>query len=252
MHGSALWIKLNRPEVLNAIDPVMVSALHAALDSVESRDDVRAIVLTGAGRAFCAGADIRFLNENGHASIAARDFLRSIPALMERLESFPCPVIAAVNGVAAGGGLELVLCCDLVLAARSAKLGDAHAKYGLIPGAGSAVRLPRKIGATRAKYLLFTGALLTADEMLTAGLVNEAVPDEELEETTMRLVEAIARNSPLGIRRTKTVVNEGMDQALASALQLEALASELHMASADAAEGISAFGEKRKPRFVGR
>jgi enoyl-CoA hydratase len=247
-----LWVKLNRPEVLNAINPAMVSALHAALDLAESREDVRAVVLTGAGRAFCAGADIRYLSENRQGSVAVRDFLRSIPMLMERLERFPCPVVAAVNGVAAGGGLELVLCCDLVLAARSAKLGDAHANYGLMPGGGGAVRLPRKIGVTRAKHLLFTGALLTAAEMVKAGLVNEAVPDEALEDATMQLVEVIARNSPLGIRRTKAVVNDGMEQALPSALRLEALASELHMASADAAEGISAFAEKRKPRFVGR
>jgi enoyl-CoA hydratase/carnithine racemase len=172
--------------------------------------------------------------------------------MMTRLERFPRPVIAAVNGLAMAGGLELLLCCDLVIAARSAKLGDAHANFGLLPGGGSSVRLPRKIGPTRAKYLLFTGESVPAEELVAAGLVNEVVEDADLMAATRRLVAKLAVKSPLVLRRMKALVDDGLEQPSAQALRLELLASEVHAQSADLKEGLAAFVEKRQPRFTGR
>ncbi|TXH40894.1 MAG: enoyl-CoA hydratase/isomerase family protein, partial [Burkholderiaceae bacterium] len=152
----AMWIRLNRPEAMNSLTPQLLAGLSAALDEAQARDEVKAIGLTGAGRAFCAGADLKFVRADVTGPEAAAAFLQRVLATMNRIAAFPKPVIAALNGLALAGGLELVLCCDLVIAARSAKLGDAHANYGLLPGGGASVRLPRLIGAARAKYLMFT------------------------------------------------------------------------------------------------
>jgi len=245
----ALWITLRRPRAMNAITPEIVSGINAALDEAELDTDIKAVVITGIGPAFCTGADLKFIQ--GQAAEAISAFLKSVLAMMDRLETFPRPVIAAINGIAVAGGLELVLCCDLVIAARSAKLGDAHANYGLLPGGGGSVRLPRKIGATRAKYLLYTGEFVAAEVLREAGLVNEVVDDADLVAATDRLVEKIASKSPLVLRRLKTLVDDGLEQPRTTALRLELLASEVHAGSQDMKEGLAAFAEKRKPRFVG-
>ena len=145
-----------------------------------------------------------------------------------------------------------MLCCDLVLAVRSAKIGDAHANYGLLPGGGSSVRLPRKIGPTRAKYLLFTGEFVPAADLVAPGLVNEVVEDRELIKAVERLVAKLAAKSPLVLRRMKALVDDGLEQPSATALRLEILASEVHAHSHDMKEGLAAFEEKRKPHFIGR
>jgi len=265
--NGALWITLNRPQAMNAITPAMVREIDNALDAAARRPGVRAIVLAATGAAFCAGADLKFAQAGFHDDItvdnagagtppgadsAASDFLESLLRVMKRLEQAPQPVIAAVNGLALAGGLELVLCCDLVIAARSARLGDAHANYGLLPGGGASARLPRKIGPTRAKYLLFTGDFLPAEYFLQAGLVNAVVDDDELEQAVLSLVEKIAAKSPLGLRRMKSLVDDGLEQPLETALRLELLASEVHRHSFDQEEGLAAFNEKRKPQFLGR
>jgi enoyl-CoA hydratase len=172
--------------------------------------------------------------------------------VMTRLEKFPKPVIAAVNGLALAGGLELVLCCDLVIAARSARLGDAHANFGLLPGGGSSVRLPRKIGPTRAKHLLYTGEFVPAEQLREAGLVNEVVDDADLLAAAGRLVARLRTKSPLVLRRMKALVDDGLEQPIETALRLELLASEVHAHSHDMKEGLAAFEEKRAPVFTGR
>lgn len=251
--GAGLFLTLNRPDALNAINPPVVAALDRALDEAERSDEIRAVVLTAAGRAFCAGADLKYVRvATGGDERAMAAFLDSILALFNRIEKFPRPVIAAINGLALAGGLELVLCCDLVIAAQSAKLGDAHANYGLLPGGGSSVRLPRKIGPTRAKYLLFTGEFVPAADLVAAGLVNEVVPDDRLAAATEALVEKLAAKSPLGLRRMKALVDDGLEQPSATALRLELLAMEVHTKSYDLQEGLAAFEEKRKPKFIGR
>ncbi len=237
---------------MNAITPEVIRGINDGLTQVENDPNVKAVVLTGAGRAFCAGADLKYVQSqvvNGPQ--AARAFLDDLLATFMRLESFPRPVIAAVNGLALAGGLELVLCCDLVVAAKSAKLGDAHANFGLLPGAGNSVRLPRKIGATRAKYLLYTGEFVPSEDLVQCGLVNEVVADSELEVAVNRLLLKLADKSSLVLRRMKALVDDGLDQPLASALRLELLAGELHASSHDMKEGLAAFQEKRKPSFIG-
>jgi enoyl-CoA hydratase/carnithine racemase len=247
-----MWITLNRPDALNAITPAVVSGINAALDKAQ-QSDVRAVVLTGTGRSFCAGADLKFVrSEAGNDETALSRFLDTVLLVMNRLETFPMPVIAALNGLTLAGGLELTLCCDLVVAARSARLGDAHANYGLLPGGGSSVRLPRKIGPTRAKYLLYTGEFVPAEQLVAAGLVNEVVDDDMLIPATETLVTKLVNKSPLVLRRMKALVDDGLDQPSAIALRQELLVSEVHAHSYDLKEGLAAFEEKRKPRFAGK
>ncbi len=250
---SALWITLNRPAAMNAMTSAMLRRLEALADQADGRDDIRCVVLTGAGRAFCAGADLKAAREEiGGGEDALMRFVGQATRTLNRIEAMRKPVIAAVNGMAFAGGLELILCCDLVLAAQSARLGDAHANYGLFPGGGSSVRLPRKIGPTRAKHMLFTGEPVSAAALMAAGLVNEVVPDSALPAATSRLVATLAAKSPLVLRRMKAAVNDGLDQAQATALRLEQLTWEAHGFSHDLREGLAAFAERRQPRFTGR
>lgn len=246
-----LWIRLNRPEAMNSLTPEVLQGIDQALNEAQDRADVISVVLTGTGRAFCAGADLKYVQTQASGS-GTHGFLDSVLATMSRIDRFPKPVIAALNGITLAGGLELVLCCDLVLAARGAKIGDAHANYGLLPGGGGSVRLPRVIGPTRAKYLLFTGDFLTAEDMMQAGLVNQVVDAGDLEEATQTLVDKIATKSPLGVRRMKALIDDGLQQPMETALRLELLASEVHSHSADQCEGLLAFEEKRPPRFTGQ
>jgi enoyl-CoA hydratase len=249
---NALWITLNRPMALNSITPDMVAGITAALARADD-PEIKAVVLIGTGRAFCAGADLKYVNsatQGGEAATAR--FLDTVLGMMARLEACPRPVIAAVNGLALAGGLELVLCCDLVIAARSAKIGDAHANFGLLPGGGSSVRLPRKIGPTRAKYLLFTGDFVPADDLVACGLINEVVDDGELTAAVESLVAKLASKSSLVLRRMKALVSDGLEQPKDVALRLELLVSEVHAHSHDMKEGLAAFEEKRKPTFIGR
>ena len=253
VRDGALWLTLNRTAALNAITPELVDRLQAALADAEDDPAVSAVVLTGNGRAFCAGADLKYVRQttSGDETAVAR-FLDSVLGVMNRLEKFPKPTIAAINGLALAGGLELVLCCDLVIAARSARLGDAHANFGLLPGGGSSVRLPRKIGPTRAKYLLFTGDFVPAEELEAAGLVNRVVDDADLLAAAGEIVARLRDKSPLVLRRMKALVDDGLEQPVETALRLELLASEVHAHSHDMKEGLAAFEEKRQPRFTGR
>jgi enoyl-CoA hydratase len=252
VRGSAVWITLNRPAALNSITPDMVTGINEALDRADD-PAINAVVLTGTGRAFCAGADLKYVNSVSQGDEpGAAGFLDSVLDMMGRLENCPRPVIAAVNGLALAGGLELVLCCDLVIAARSAKLGDAHANFGLLPGGGSSVRLPRKIGPTRAKYLLFTGDFVPAEDLVSCGLVNEVVSDADLIGAVERLTAKLGSKSSLVLRRMKALVADGLEQPKDVALKLELLASEVHAYSHDMKEGLAAFEAKRAPRFIGR
>lgn len=251
---AAAWVTLNRPDALNAISPEMIDELDRAMDTAEADPETRVLVLTGAGRAFCAGADLTRVR--GDAQQRTRGgvdgFLNNFNRVLNRLEALPLPVIAAINGLALAGGLELVLCCDLVVAAQSAKLGDAHANYGLVPGGGNSVRLPRKIGQTRALYLMFTGEFVPAADLVAAGLVNSVAPDGQLVSATEELVQKMTNKSPLGLARMKRLVLDGLEQPREAALRLEILTNDLQSRSEDMQEGLAAFAEKRSPNFVGR
>ncbi len=215
---------------------------------------MRALVLTGSGRAFCAGADLKeALDVFGRRDPGATSrFFATAQQLFQGVARCKKPVIAAVNGIAAAGGLELILGCDLVIAAESARIGDAHINFGLLPGGGSSIRLPRKIGPARAKYLLYTGDFLPAATLEEWGLVNEVVADGELESAVSELVGKLRDKSPLVLRRMKGLVEDGLDVPLEPALRLELAAWEAHGLSDDLLEGLAAFGEKRKPDYTGR
>lgn len=249
----ALWITLNRPEAMNALSPEMVNRIKQALQVARDDSEIRCVVLTGAGQAFCAGADLSALPRTAdsaqHPAMGA--FLADANDMMDRLQDLPKPVIAAVNGLALAGGLELVLCVDLVIAARSARFGDSHANFGLLPGGGGSARLPRAIGKARAKYLLYTGSSVTADQFSDLGGVSQVVEDGELAREVERLVEKIVAKSPLGLRRMKALVDQGVDLPLNAALANERLTNEIHASSHDMQEGLAAFAEKRRPNFLG-
>lgn len=254
LRGQVVWLTLNRPAAMNAMSPDIMRGIADALDRIQAAEGVRAVVLTGAGRAFCAGGDLKFFRRTLGAGDGPRfmDFLREGLTIMRRLESLPVPTIAAVNGVAVAGGLELILCCDLVVASESARIGDGHAKFGIIPGGGAAIRLPRKLPVALAKQLLFTGRLVSASDLEHWGLINQVVPDAELESAVTALAEEIIQNSPLGLRWIKQLVDDGLDQPLEPALRSEMHAFESYAASEDIMEGLTAFEEKRRPRFRGR
>ncbi|TDJ67765.1 MAG: enoyl-CoA hydratase/isomerase family protein [Proteobacteria bacterium] len=252
--GAVAWITLYRPQVLNALSPNLIDELGRAIALAEDDPAIRVLVITGSPPAFCAGADLKFIGSGIGESLGdgLASFLELLGSVFNALERSMLPTIAAVNGLALAGGLELVLCCDLVIAADSATLGDAHANYGLIPGGGSSIRLPRKIGPTRAKYLLYTGESLAASDLIDCGLVNRVVPDNALRSTVQEIAETIAAKSPLAIRRVKQLVNDAIDQPLLSALRQEINVGIVHTQSQDMREGLAAFKEKRKPKFVGR
>lgn len=246
---SVLWLKLNRPQALNSLTLSLVNALTKSIEDAQNDPDVRVIVLTGEGRAFCAGADLKDPARSRPESGA--EFVKAIGALTELIEMSTKPVIAAVNGIAVAGGLELVLACDLVIAAESARIGDAHSNYALFPGAGATVRLPRKVGLNNAKLLMFTGDLLPAIEWKALGLVNSVVADDAFIDAVADLAKKLATKSPLILARMKQALNDALDQPLAIAIRYERALSNLHHFSADRVEGLAAFKEKRTPQYTG-
>ncbi len=244
-------ITLNRPEALNALSHELMHALDQALDQVLAADGVRAVVITGAGRAFSAGGD---LIEFGKAVEADPTVLIETLAFNQRvfakLEALPFPAIAAVNGTAIAGGLELILCCDVVIAAEGARIGDGHAKYGVIPAAGATVRLMRKLPANVAMHLFFSAEARPAEDFLKWGLVNEVQPFEVLVERSRAVARQFCRQSPQALKAIKALA-----LANASGLASEASKSEIaefrhHVMRADFAEGLLAFREKRQPKYA--
>jgi enoyl-CoA hydratase/carnithine racemase len=252
--GAVLWVALNRPEALNAIDAATIDSLNRALDWAERSAGLRVLVLTGVGRAFSAGADLKAL---AGAKTPAEDaertaaFLQSLGDLTDRIEALPLVTIGAANGTALAGGLELLLACDIVLVAAEAQIGDGHAKYGLLPGAGASVRLPRRIGEVRAKYLILSGALIGAAKAKEWGLAFDTAPAAELPQRAAALAAEFADKSVAAIARAKALLRAQAGLPHAAAMAAERDANRAHHASADRAEGLAAFAGKRKPNFAG-
>ncbi|MBI3964827.1 MAG: enoyl-CoA hydratase/isomerase family protein [Chloroflexi bacterium] len=246
------WLRLNRPDVLNAVSIPLLEALRSALIEIRAEPDLRVVVITGEGRAFSAGADLSFLKTSDAEPGAFRRFLELFLEVSTTLETFERPVIAAINGFALAGGLELVCSCDLAIAADTARIGDAHANFGLIPGGGNSVRLPRLVGLRRAKHLLFTGDFVTAEEAERIGLVNLVVPANQLETATQDLARHIAAKSPKSLAAMKALANAALDVDLERGLRTEIDAIVAHLDTDDAKEGLAAFAEKRTPHFTGR
>lgn len=244
------WITLSRPDQMNALSLRLLDELGDALAAATADEGVRVVAITGAGRAFCAGADLKEVA--GAAPPAGEpDLLDRVQRVFGAIRSGPKPVVAAVNGLALAGGLELVMACDVVFAGESAHLGDAHSNFGVFPGAGGAAVLPRRIGLVRAKYLLFSGASVPARQMMDWGLVNEVVADGELREAVQRFADQLSHKSPAVLRRMKAVANRASDVDEAAALAEEMVNLRAHMRSWDMREGLAAFAEKRKPQFRG-
>ena len=249
--GSGAWLTLNRPDKLNAFNAKMVEEMDRVMDLVEHDAEVFALVMTGEGRAFCAGGDLAVVDAG--MGQGARDprtvLLEDLNRVLNRLELFPKPVIACVNGMALAGGLEMVACADMVFASAKAKIGDVHANSGLLPGGGNSQRLPRKLGLNFAKYLLFTGEILLPERFVPCGFVNEVLAPEELVPRVEQVVQVLGKKSLLTMRRLKHVVHDGLEQPLHAGLRLELIASEAHAFSNDMREGVSSFMEKRSPKF---
>ena len=251
--GNVAWLTLNRPQAMNSLNLGIVARMEEVLPEIAADDGVRVVVLTGAGAAFCAGADLKEVLAGQDLPPGEPDMLdRVSDRVMTPLRNFPKPVIAALNGITMAGGLELAMCCDIVVAAETAQIGDAHANFGVYPGAGGAAVLPRLVPHNVAKYLLFTGKTLSAAEMQTYGLVNEVVPEEQLVEAVTGLAELIAGKSPIALQRMKEVANATLDKSRDAALEHEQVQFRKHMRSYDMAEGLRAFSEKRRPEFRGR
>lgn len=244
-------VKLNRPEAANALSRNLLNELQAAFQALAQDASISVIIITGAGdKAFCAGADLKerktMTDEESLQTIAL------INRVIQTVEQLPQPVIAVLNGVAYGGGLELALACDFRIACRTAKLGLTETSLGIIPGAGGTQRLTRLIGIGRAKELIFTAKRITAIEALTYGIVEHVVEQSELEAFTASLAQAIAKNAPLSLRQAKKAINLGCDVDLQTGLQIESLCYQQLITTEDRQEGLQAFSEKRPPVYRGR
>jgi enoyl-CoA hydratase/carnithine racemase len=247
--GGVARVVLNRPAQLNAISPTLLEDLSRVCDAVESDAGVRAVTLTSTGRAFCAGADLRAVRELSPDPQKWRGFMRLWHRVFNRIEALPVPVIAGVHGLALAGGLELVLVADLVIADEAARLGDQHANFGLVAGGGGSQRLPRLIGARRAKELMLLGGWLSAAEARDWGLVNRVVPAGTVATAVDEMAGSLAAKSDSANRAVKALVNRAFDADLTSGLEMELAVTASHMRSAEAAEGLAAFAEKRTPVF---
>jgi 2-(1,2-epoxy-1,2-dihydrophenyl)acetyl-CoA isomerase len=252
--GAATWITLNRPEALNALDAATKAALVGALREAADDRAVRAVALTGGGRAFCVGQDLRELEaayREGQTPDFAGELERHYAPICRLLAEMPKPTVAVVNGVAAGAGVSLALACDLRLAGTAARFRLAFAGIALIPDAGSTWSLPRVVGLSRAMEIALLGDWVEADQALQFGLVNRVWPADDLERQAAATVAALAAGPTLALARTKALLRDHLQADLAEALAGEAKAQAAAGGSDDHMEGVTAFLEKRPPRFQG-
>ncbi|MBY4108322.1 enoyl-CoA hydratase/isomerase family protein [Rhodococcus fascians] len=247
--GTTTVVTLNRPGAHNALNKQVLNLVHAAIDDADTDLNCRAIVLTGTGvKAFCAGADLREIERLTGRD--AFDYMAAGQAVFNAIARAGTPVIAAVNGVALGGGFELVLASTFAVMSRNATLGLPEAGLGLIPGYGGTQRLPRAIGRQSALHLMLTGSRMTADAAFTAGLC--AVPpvaSNNLMDTALEMAHVIARQGPCAVRSILRAVNDGLDSPLGAGLALESSLAAHAVSSSESVEGIAAFGERRPPVF---
>ncbi len=242
-------IRLNRPEALNALNGTLMDELTAALAAAEADDAVGCMVITGSERAFAAGADIKEMSTKSYADVFKEDFITRNWEAVTRCRK---PVIAAVAGFALGGGCELAMMCDFVIAADTAKFGQPEINLGVIPGAGGTQRLPRFVGKAKAMDMVLTARMMDAAEAERAGLVSRVVPAAELIDAALAAARAIAAQSPLAVMMAKELVNVAFETPLSQGVKTERRLFHSLFAFDDQTEGMAAFTEKRKPKFTGR
>ncbi len=248
--GSVAVLTLDRPDALNALDTATLEAIHHRCDELRADADLRAVVVTGAGRAFAAGADVGEMR--GHTPLEAVAFSRLGQDAFAALESLSVPTIAAVNGFALGGGCELALACDWIYASEKARFGQPEVNLGLIPGFGGTCRLVRRVGLGWAREIVLTGEAIDAETALRIGLVNRVFPPEALLDAAVRAGETIAQRGPVAVAAAKRVMIEGQGADPRTAQALERAAFGVISASEDRDEGLDAFLETREPSYAGR
>lgn len=249
VHVGVATLTVNRPDALNALNSEVLDSIYAEVRRITVQKEARAIIVTGEGKAFVAGADIAEMKDYGPEQ--AEEFSMRGQNAFHALRDFPGPVIAAINGFALGGGLELALACDILLASDKAKLGLPETTLAVIPGFGGTQSLPRRVGPGHAKRLLFTGAMVGAEEALSMGLVDQVVSGDALMDAAMDLAKATIKNGPIALAEVKRLVDDGAHMDLLEAVKLEAVAFGEVFGTADQKEGMAAFLEKRKPEFKG-
>ena len=249
--NSIAYVTVNRPDKLNALNMATMEELRTAFHSIKNDNAVRVVLLNGSGeKAFIAGADIGELAQND--AVSAKEYTHRGQSVLNLIENLGKPVIACINGFALGGGCEIALACTMRLASENAKLGQPEVKLGIIPGYGGTQRLPRLVGKGIAMQLLLAGEMITAQEALRIGLVNEVTASSDLIARAEAIAQKIIANAPLAVQYTMEAVNKGMDVPLAEGLYLEATLFAVASATQDKKEGTAAFLEKRPPKFEGR
>ncbi|AIG27820.1 enoyl-CoA hydratase [Brevibacillus sp. 7WMA2] len=248
--GQVGILTIQRPEVYNCLNLVTLERLQRLLLEVSTDTDIRVVIITGAGdKAFCSGADLKERKTMQQSQV--QQYIRTIRDVFTQVERLSVPVIAAINGIAFGGGLELALACDLRVMSETAQTGLTETSLGIIPGAGGTQRLPRLIGKGRAKELILTARRIGAKEALEIGLVNQIVPANQVLEASLSLAQQIALNAPLALAQAKWAIDYGMEVDMATGLALESNAYQILVPTKDRLEGLAAFAEKRKPVYRG-
>ncbi len=249
--GAIVHLRLERPEVMNCLSFPTLRRFRTLLEELAGDLSIRCITITGAGeKAFCAGADLK--ERRSMPTERVPDFVKNIRGLMDDVEAMPQPTVAAVNGFAFGGGTELLLACDLRVAAAHAQFGLTETSLAIIPGAGGTQRLPRLVGKSRAKDLILTGRRISAQEAADMGLVNRVAAEGELEACVAEVAAQIAGNGPVAVRAAKEAIDRGSELPMAQGLEIEARCYDKVLPTSDRLEALAAFAEKRKPVFEGR
>ena len=241
------YITINRPDSLNALNSDVFDELEVALQEIRTNNSIQAVIITGAGKAFVAGADIGLMGDL--SAQEGRTWTMRGQNVFSELEAIEKPVIAAVNGYALGGGCELAMACDVIIASDKAKFGQPEVNLGIIPGYGGTQRLPRIIGEKNAKYLIFSGEIIDANEAHRIGLVQKVFPSEVLLEEAESLAQKMMTKAPIGLKMAKVAIHNGMNVDLRTGIAFEAEAYAVAFHSEDRIEGMKAFLEKRKPSF---